>query len=211
MTYFEKTLAKVSPRLKAAEACLRVEKSIGPHRVPMALIGFIAVIIGFKYPALVIFALAIVNYAISIFLLWYAGRCIDSASDTWMQEFRKVAWTTACGEKINLLEVSECGRGAVIKFEDGETMNYPTSILLPVENETYLGLLPPAGGDPLTDAIEAMLKTKWQTPGGDVGIIREFNFFALGDRRRTNVTLKLQSGKQDTFFQTQLTELTTDN
>jgi hypothetical protein len=209
MTY-EQTLAKVSPRLKAADACMRIEDVTAPHLLPMMMCALIVYLLGFTYPALGVIALAALNFGLSNFLCWYADRCDDGASAIWMKEFRTVAWTTACGEKIDILDVTPCGRGVTIEFEDGDVMSYPTSLLLPVDNETALGLLPPGGTDPLSDAVETMLKTKWQTPGGDIGTIREFNLFVPGDRRRTKLTLKLQSGKQATFFQTQLTEMTVE-
>jgi hypothetical protein len=210
MTHFDETLAKVSPRVAAADACMRVEGKTGPHLLPMMLCALIVYLFGFTYPALGIIGVAALNFALSNFLCWYADRCDEGASAIWMKEFSTITWTTACGEKIEILDITPCGRGAIIEFEDGDVMHYPTSILLPVQNPTALDLLPPAGSDPLNDTLETMLKTKWQTPGGDIGTIREFNFLALGDRRRTKLTLKLQSGKQATFFQTQLTELSMD-
>jgi hypothetical protein len=177
----------------------------------MMMCALIVYLFGFTYPALGVIALAALNFGLSNFLCWYADRCDDGASAIWMREFSAVQWTTACGEKIVIVDITSCGCGAIVEFEDGDTMGYPTSILVPVGNEAALALLPPVGGDPLTDAVETMLKTKWRTPGGDIGTIREFNFFALGDRRRTKLTLKLQSGKQATFFQTQLTELNLDH
>jgi hypothetical protein len=211
MTSFEETLAKVSPRLKAADACVRIGNVTAPHLLPMMMCALIVYLFGFTYPAVGVIALAVLNFGLSCFLCRYANRCDDGASAIWMKEFSAVAWTTACGEKIDILNVTPSGRAAIIEFEDGDTMSYPTSILLPVGKETALGLLPPRGSDQVDDTIETMLQTKWQTPGGDIGTIREFNFFALGDRRRTKLTLKLQSGKQATFFQTQLTELNRDH
>ncbi len=203
---FNDILTQVSPRLKAAEACDRVEYAIGQHFLPVVLCAAIVTLSGHYWVGAAVFGLAILIGITSFLLNWIADRLNLKAQDTWLSHVNSVNWSNAQGQAVEILSISSNGRMAILQHGEHTLVNYPTSILRPLNNPAAAEMLPPEGEVGFPPKFESMLKAKWQTPNGDVGTIIGFDFFSL-DERRMKFTLLLESGREQTVCQTQVREL----